>query len=438
MFIIVADIESSNILRMILQCLLLVQGGFSERSSVDAVVTEPSKKPQVLHSVLEIVSCQDKLDRTVKTILDQDRYQSQDWIFFRLSCYILSGSADKVELERKIRSLREIVGPKRRRDLEKIIGIVASSKSEGSLGGINDEEKIAQVTSNQVWWVRYCCQLFGRDEAIRFLSAIDRPQYVHVNPIRNNGDWNLLDAGGAQGQVFEETSVEHVFRLKKHPSILSQQFSKGLFQVQDLASFLAVKAANPLEGETALDVCAATGSKTCTLAQFMMNTGTIVSVDISRGRFQGWEKQVTRMGVSIAEPVVADAMQLGIRNSFDLVIVDPPCSGSGVFDRNPRMKWYVSPLSLTRYSQLQETILNEVAKLVHPEGRIVYGTCSITVEENEMVISRFLKAHPQFQTRPILQHDGSSGRNGFSDCRRFYPHRDATAGYFIARLEQAS
>ncbi len=438
MFIIVADIESPNILRMILQCLLLVQGGFSERSSVDAVVTEPSKKPQVLHNVLEIVSRQDKLDRTLKKILDRDGYRSQDWIFFRLSFCILSRSADKVELERKIRSLREIVDPKLRHDLEWIIGIAAGSKTESPLDRINDEERIAGATSNQVWWVRYCYQLFGRDEAIRFLSAIDRPQYVHVNPIRNSGDWSLLNAERAQDQVFEETSVEHVFRLKKHPSILSQQFSRGLFQIQDLASFLAVKAANPLKGETVLDVCAATGSKTCTLAQFMMNTGTIVSVDISRGRFQGWKKQVMRMGVSIAEPVIADAMQLGIRNSFDLVIVDPPCSGSGVFDRNPRMKWYVSPLSLSRYSQLQQTILNEAAKLVRPEGRIVYGTCSIAIEENEMVISKFLKAHPQFQTRPILQHDGSSGRNGFSDCRRFYPHRDATAGYFIARLEQAS
>lgn len=437
MFIIVVDIEAPNILRMILQCLLLVQGGFSERSSVDTVVTEPSKKLQVLHSVLEIVSRQDKLDRTVKKILDQDGIRSQDRIFFRLSSYVLSRSEDKGELERKIRSLREIVDPKLSHDLEWIIGIASSSKTESPLDRINDEERIAEVTSNQAWWVRYCYQLFGRDEAIKFLSTIDRPQYVHANPIRNNGDWNL-NAEQAQDQVFEETSVEHVFRLKKHPSILSQQFSRGLFQIQDLASFLAVKAANPLKGETALDICAATGSKTCTLAQFMMNTGRIVSVDTSRARFQGWKKQVMRMGVSIAEPVIADAMQLGIRNSFDLVIVDPPCSGSGVFDRNPRMKWYVSPLSLSRYSQLQQTILNEAAKLVRPEGRIVYGTCSITIEENEMVISRFLKAHPKFQTRPILQHEGSNGYNGFSDCRRFYPHRDATAGYFIARLEQAS
>jgi 16S rRNA (cytosine967-C5)-methyltransferase len=142
------------------------------------------------------------------------------------------------------------------------------------------------------------------------------------------------------------------------------------------------------------------------------------------------------MGVTNVEPLIADAKHLGIHDEFDLVLLDPPCSGSGVFDRNPRMKWHISPESLSRYSELQQEMLNEASHLVNKRGRLVYSTCSITTEENENIVSKFLKAHPQFKTRPIIPHSGSPGLGPLSDARRFYPHKDESAGYFIARLER--
>src|SRR5207245_5822359 len=99
-------------------------------------------------------------------------------------------------------------------------------------------------------------------------------------------------------------------------------FSSGSFQMQDLASFLAVKSGAPVPGENVLDLCAAPGAKTAAIAQLMKNRGSIVSVDYSRRRMNGWRREVERLGVKIADPVISSASWLGRRDSVDVVIID--------------------------------------------------------------------------------------------------------------------
>src|SRR2546428_12973980 len=98
------------------------------------------------------------------------------------------------------------------------------------------------------------------------------------------------------------------------------------------------------------------------------------------------------------------------------------------------MKWHLSPQSVDRYSILQRRFLESAESLIGEDGRILYCTCSLTVEENEQVISAFLKAHSEFETRPILDQYGAPGLRGLADGRRCYPQRDRTARSFIARV----
>src|SRR6266571_2917600 len=169
----------------------------------------------------------------------------------------------------------------------------------------------------------------------------------------------------------------------------------------------------------------------------LRNRGRITSVDYSRNRMGSWRTETERLGVKIASPLIGDASDLGLTQQFDLVIVDPPCTGTGILDRNPRMKWHLSPKLVQKFSLLQFSMLEESSRYTRPGGRILYCTCSLTLEENEFVLSRFLSAHADFETRPILEEYGSPGLRGQNNCRRFYPHRDRTAGYFIARLERS-
>lgn len=429
--------NSGRIIQYTVQCLQLVDEGLSERSSVDKIVHATSERQKVLRNVLEIVSQQDSIDLGLQRILSDKKRKSLAWNFLRLAYFLLS-NAKMDRLSPTIQALRENAPPRTATDLEKLTGFVIGSEFDIRNRNVqSDEAEIAARTHYQVWWVTYCCRLLGRNDAVKLLSTKTRPKYLHVNPLKNEGAWDMPKAQQAFGQFLQNTSEKRVYLLQAPPSLLSSQFSAGLFQIQDLPSFLAARAGDPRPGQKILDVCAAPGTKTCTLAQFMMNRGSIVSVDTSRPRFKSWIGQISRMGVTIAEPVITDAKHLGIHDQFDLVLVDPPCSGSGVFDRNPRMKWHISPESLRQYSKLQQEILNEASRLVSGRGRLVYSTCSITTEENENIISKFLKSHPQFETRPIIPDSGSPGLGALSDARRFYPHKDGTAGYFIARLDQS-
>jgi 16S rRNA (cytosine967-C5)-methyltransferase len=322
-------------------------------------------------------------------------------------------------------------------DLEILIGSVLTLDANQIWSSLIDPEKIALETHNPTWWVSYCYRLLGRSEGVKLLSAASRPRYIRINPLKNHGRTTLPSR--AKPLETALAKVAHslpVYAVQGSLSTFSEFFSEGIFQIQDLASFLAVKAADPAPGEDVLDICAAPGGKTAALAQLMKNQGRIVSVDYSTGRMRSWRREITRLGVKIAEPVICSVSDMAVTGTFDLIVIDPPCTGSGILDRHPSMKWHLTPESTERYSRLQQHFLNSSSRLLAPDGRILYCTCSLTVEENEYVVSEFLKSHPDFETRPVLREYGSPGLEGFTDCRRLWPHRDRTAGYFIARLQR--
>ena len=141
------------------------------------------------------------------------------------------------------------------------------------------------------------------------------------------------------------------------------------------------------------------------------------------------------MGVKIAEPIIADARSpLPFDVEADLVVLDPPCTGTGTFSRLPSFKWRLTPSSVDRMAAVQWGMLNNCSEYVKSEGALVYSTFSITVEENEMLIERFLKWHPEFSLTEIRPRIGLGGLRGLDKCQRLYPHIHHCSGLFIAKL----
>lgn len=212
----------------------------------------------------------------------------------------------------------------------------------------------------------------------------------------------------------------------------------GLFYIQDKASCLAAQAAAPKPGSKLFDVCAAPGAKTTYLAQMMQNQGSIVSVDFSRRRMKTWRQEVNYMGGTIADAVTADArLPLPLVGDADLVILDPPCTSTGVFAKQPSAKWRLSQKSIENMAEVQQQMINNCAQKVASGGYLTYSTCSMTVEENEMVIERFLKEHPNFHLVEIAPELGLPGLRGLTKCRRLYPHLHQCNGFFIAKLQKS-
>jgi 16S rRNA (cytosine967-C5)-methyltransferase len=214
-------------------------------------------------------------------------------------------------------------------------------------------------------------------------------------------------------------------------------YADGLFYVQDKASCFATQAANPKPDNTVFDICAAPGAKTTFIAQLMQNQGTIYSLDFSSKRMKTWKKETARMGTKIAESVLADArVSVPLLGEADLVILDPPCTSTGVFAKQPSSKWRLSPNSIRNMSELQWKMINNCAEKVAVGGVLAYSTCSITLEENEGIIERFIKEHPEFTLMDIEPKIGMPGLNGLTQCQRLYPHIHQCNGFFIAKLQK--
>jgi 16S rRNA (cytosine967-C5)-methyltransferase len=120
----------------------------------------------------------------------------------------------------------------------------------------------------------------------------------------------------------------------------------------------------------------------------------------------------------------------------DLVLVDPPCTGTGTFGRAPSGKWRITRRSIGRMAEIQGRILNRCVEHVTEGGAIVYSTCSVTVEENEMVVENFLRAHPEFGLVDAPPRLGLPGLRGQDEAQRLYPHLHGCNGFYVARLER--
>jgi len=336
---------------------------------------------------------------------------------------------------------RSILGWETVREVEPILGFLLTRPLEPILKEESDVGRVSLETFHPSWFVRYCFRLFGRDEAIAFLkeSVNPPPTYIRVNTLGDAEEVIVrkLEAEGVKLDKVEALKFTYKIEEVKKPLNTLLSYKEGLFYIQDKASCFAAQAADPQPGTVVFDVCAAPGAKTTFLAQLMGNEGSIASIDFSTRRMKVWKKETARMGTRIAEPVITDACAtLPFSAEADSVILDPPCTSTGVFAKQPSAKWRLRPKSIEKMAAIQWKMINSCAEKVAAGGALTYSTCSITVEENEMIIERFLKWHPEFTLADITPQIGLPGLRELTKCRRLYPHLHQCNGFFIAKLSK--
>jgi 16S rRNA (cytosine967-C5)-methyltransferase len=226
----------------------------------------------------------------------------------------------------------------------------------------------------------------------------------------------------------------------------SPQWRSGAFIAQSRAAMLPARILAAQPGERVLDLCAAPGGKTTQIAALMENRGEVVAVERNRRRAAELQRTAERLRATCVRVVLADASQpLAGEGGFDRVLVDPPCSGLGTLQARADLRWRATPERVSGLVEVQRTILASGAAAVRPGGVLVYSTCTISPSENERQIFAFLESNPQFHlddlgSEPALGAAGA-GRIGtpVMDGRAVLtlPHRDRTAGFFIARLRRA-
>jgi 16S rRNA (cytosine967-C5)-methyltransferase len=212
-----------------------------------------------------------------------------------------------------------------------------------------------------------------------------------------------------------------VFELKSHPPLNSlASFRDGWFYIQDPGTLLAVGRLEPQPGETILDFCAAPGGKTTFIAQLMNNQGRIVAQDVSEERLKWIQENCARLGVTCVETVLPLAPDPR-PSTFDRVLVDAPCSNTGVMRRRVDLRWRIQPEEIERLRTAQLDLLKQAATKVKPGGVLVYSTCSLEPEENSEVVIQFLSDHADFKLESESE---------------LLPFVDGVDGAYVARMKR--
>jgi 16S rRNA (cytosine967-C5)-methyltransferase len=278
--------------------------------------------------------------------------------------------------------------------------------------------------SHPVWLVERWQARWGAEQTSRLLQWNNSPPptYARLNILQTDLG-GLIEAWEQEGVRFvvrhwDWTGENLIFELTAHASLAhSNAFQRGFFYVQDPSTLLAVRELNPQPGEKILDLCAAPGGKTTYIAQRMGNQGRLVAQDNQPQRMVRLRENCARLGVTcVVEAMPAEQLP------FDRILVDAPCSNTGVLRRRVDLRWRIKPEELTRLRQTQLTLLDQAAARLKPGGTLVYSTCSLEPEENEMVAREFLEAHPRFTLK---------------GQRQLLPFADGVDGAYVASMVSA-
>jgi 16S rRNA (cytosine967-C5)-methyltransferase len=225
--------------------------------------------------------------------------------------------------------------------------------------------------------------------------------------------------------------------LAKHPAFL-----EGFVEVQDEGSQILGLLLEARRGEMVVDFCAGAGGKALEIAAQMASTGRVYALDVSERRLANLAPRLKRSGLSNVMPQAIDsendAKIKRLAGKIDRVLVDAPCTGFGTLRRNPDLKFRQTEDGLAELTAKQSAIVKSAARLVKAGGRLVYATCSFLPEENELIVEKFLAAHPDFQLLPASQVVArlKLGLKGVGDVLKLTPLQHGTDAFFAAILER--
>jgi 16S rRNA (cytosine967-C5)-methyltransferase len=324
------------------------------------------------------------------------------------------------------------------------------------LGALDDDtpERAAVKHSHPEWIARMWWQLLGAEQARALMASDNEPGEVALR-----ANTLLIDAPTLAEQLPARTHrdpdiPEALVLDEPFDAQGSPLWREGAFIAQSRAAMLVSRALAPVPGEQVLDLCAAPGGKSTHLAALMDGRGELVAVERNPRRAGALARSAQRLRAGNVRVEVADAARWPISDrwgdgpAFDRVLVDPPCSGLGTLQARPDLRWRVTPATIEEMTHAQAQILAAGAAALRPGGVLVYSTCTISPTENERLIDAFLHSHHDFVLDDLAaelpayrmaagERGSESGSQGRPGPVLTLPHRDRTAGFFIARLRRS-
>jgi 16S rRNA (cytosine967-C5)-methyltransferase len=306
------------------------------------------------------------------------------------------------------------------------------------LSGVTDAvERLAVETSHPPWLIARWSNAFGSEDTGAFARANNANPTIAFRVVHNRAaEANIIESIRAAGtEVSASPLAPGAWCATGSTDVLRRLALDGVIYLQAQASQLVAPLLGAKSGERILDVCAAPGSKSTHIADLTKDRALIISGDVHQHRLLTLKKIAANQGLSSIKAVSLDGLN-GLPfapGSFDRVLVDAPCSGTGTLQRNPEIRWRISPADIGDLATRQVRILTSAAQMLKLGGRLVYSTCSVEVEENENVVRKFLEKAPGFESTALVVAGGPRRTPGVI---RIWPHKDNADGFFIAGFER--
>ncbi len=293
------------------------------------------------------------------------------------------------------------------------------SASKGEIEYPEDRTKYLSVKYSFPMWIcdKWIAD-FGYEFTEQLMAAFDKEPELNLRPnsLKTNADELIKLLSEFNAEKSNNAVVCSGLNIGS-----DELYKNGFYTVQDRAAMAAVEELNPQQGETVIDICAAPGGKTTYMAELMKNQGRILAFDIYEHKIKLIEENAKRLGISIIEAQIADALECNesLKESADKILCDVPCSGWGILRRKPDIKW--NRTENDDFSTVQLDILKNAVQYLKNEGQILYSTCTVNKAENEGVINSFLESNKNFEK--LYE-------------KTFYPHIDGTDGFYICKLKK--
>lgn len=329
-------------------------------------------------------------------------------------------------------------------NLAKIYGNKGSiSFTNGILRSISKKDKVQVKIKDSIdnlstfyshprFYTEYFYKNYGEDFTKKLLKANNEkaPFTIRVNSLKTNKE-DLVNKLSELGYRVLETSFENALNIDNPNGIIDTDlFKEGYFYVQDLGSILVSSFLNPRKDSKVLDLCAAPGGKTTHLSAIMENTGEIVACDKSKGKVKIIKENSIRLGCKNISPIINDARVLNEEfiEDFDYVLVDAPCSGTGLYRKKPDIKWNKNIEDIKELSKIQLEILENAKEYLKVNGFLLYSTCSLSNLENEDVIQNFINKNKNFKIIKLRD----------KEILKLFPSVDGSDGFSMCLLEKIS
>ncbi len=289
--------------------------------------------------------------------------------------------------------------------------------------------------SHPEWLVKRWIDQLGMRQATELLGANNRqaPLTIRANRLKTTRDdlFHILSESefDPRRNAFTDAALDIG---NPQGLVASESFRKGFFYIQDAAAQATSSLIKLEHGAAMLDLCASPGGKLSAAAETAAQNCLLVGVDLGLKKLDRVRQNLRRLGIGPVQLACADAANFASSRQFDLVLADVPCSGLGVLRRRLDLRWRISEQDIARLAALQARIIDNAALLVKPGGRLIYSTCTLTPEENEGQVDRFLGTHDGFRlATPDLPETMVQ-----DSCLYLWPQRHGTDGAFAACLKK--